>query len=238
MKKSPLALDLRLFEANLQKIQARATELSPDKNAPPQVLPVTKYLTRQDSRSLLEAGHAPLGENRSDQLEDKTNPGQDPDSWHFIGRLQRNKIRSVMPRISLFHALDSEKLAASIDSWIEEHLGRPVAVLVQVNIAAEKQKGGIDLISAEKTILSWMEQFKSLRFEGLMTMAPAWPAEECRPIFQSLHQLRSTIRQQLPAASADQFKHLSMGMSGDWEVAAEEGATLLRIGRALYLEED
>jgi hypothetical protein len=71
-----------------------------------------------------------------------------------------------------------------------------------------------------------------------MTMAPAWPAEECRPIFRSLYQLRSTIRQQLPAAAADHFEHLSMGMSGDWKVAAEEGATLLRIGRALYLEED
>ncbi|MGE4601809.1 MAG: YggS family pyridoxal phosphate-dependent enzyme [Planctomycetota bacterium] len=234
MRKSPLALDLALFENNLHKIQQRATELSPGETDQPGIVTVTKYLSRSDARRLLDAGHSPLGENRSDELEDKTNPGQDPGSWHFIGHLQRNKIRSVIPRISLLHSLDSEKLARSIDTWVEDHLDSPFGVLVQINIAAQKQKTGLDPLVAEDTILSWVEQFSSLRFEGLMTMAPDWGAEQSRPIFRTLRKLMLSIRDRLTGASSERFRHLSMGMSGDWEVAAEEGATLLRIGTALF----
>ncbi|MEE2890256.1 MAG: YggS family pyridoxal phosphate-dependent enzyme [Planctomycetota bacterium] len=236
MRKSPLALDLTLFEENLQKIQQRAAELSPDKTEVPRIVAVTKYLSRPDARRLLDAGYSPLGENRSDELEDKTDPGQDPGDWHFVGRLQRNKIRSVVPRISMLHSLDSEKLARSIDSWIDDHLNSPLSVLVQINIAGESRKAGLDPLDAEDTILSWVDQFSCLRFEGLMTMAPDWPAQECRPIFRTLRKLRSSIQDRLPAENAERFRHLSMGMSGDWQVAAEEGATLLRIGTALYLE--
>ena len=82
--------------------------------------------------------------------------------------------------------------------------------------------------------LSWVEQFSSLRFEGLMTMAPDWGAEQSRPIFRTLRKLMLSIRDRLTGASSERFRHLSMGMSGDWEVAAEEGATLLRIGTALF----
>ena len=235
MKRSPLALDLPLFEKNLQKIRARVAELSPQQGELPQILPVTKYLTPHDTRRLLDAGYGPLGENRAAELEQKSEPGQDPDSWHFIGRLQRNKIRSVIPRISLFHSLDSEKLATTLDRWVDDHLESPLGVLVQINIAAEQQKAGLDPITAEETIVSWIDRFPSLRFEGLMTMAPNWSAEECRPIFRSLRQIRSSIRDRLTSKAADRFCHLSMGMSGDWQVAVEEGATLLRIGTALYV---
>lgn len=238
MKRSPLALDLPLFEQNLQKIRDKIRELTPGDGEPPRILPVTKYLSPQDAQRLLEAGHSPLGENRATELEQKSEPGQDPASWHFIGRLQRNKIRSVAPRISLFHALDSEKLAASLDKWVEDHLQSPLGVLVQVNIAAEKQKAGLDPITAEEIIVSWIDRFPSLRFEGLMTMAPNWAAEDCRPIFRSLRDMRSSIRARLSASASDRFRHLSMGMSGDWQVAVEEGATLLRIGTALYTSDE
>ena len=235
MRKSPLALDLPLFEQNLQKIRDRVAELSPAQGDSPQILPVTKYLSPQDTHRLLDAGYAPVGENRAAELEQKSEPGQDPASWHFIGRLQRNKIRSVIPRISLFHALDSEKLAATLDAWVDDHLKSPLSVLVQINIAAEEQKAGLDVIDAEATVISWMERFPSLRFEGLMTMAPNWPAEQCRPVFGKLRQLRSSIQNHLSTEDSQRFRHLSMGMSGDWEVAVEEGSTLLRIGTALYL---
>ncbi len=240
MRKSPVALDLPLFEQNLHRIQTRVEEISPTDSPSPQILPVTKYLTAQDTQRLLDAGHGPLGENRAGELEQKCDPGQDRDHWHFIGRLQRNKIRSVIPRISLFHALDSEKLAATLDRWVDEHLESPLGVLVQINIAAEKQKAGLDPVTAEETIVGWVDRFPSLRFEGLMTMAPNWPAQECRPIFRSLRGMCCSIRDRLTAGAAERFRHLSMGMSGDWEVAVEEGATLLRIGTALYTaaEED
>ncbi len=235
MTKSPLALDLSLFQENLRRLEEQASDLSKGREDQPQILPVTKYLDRADARTLLEHDHGPLGENRADQLKEKTDPGQDPGGWHFIGRLQRNKIREVAPRISLFHSLDSERLAQSLDSWVGEHLSSPLPVLVQINVAGEERKAGLDPVEAQECIEKWVDQFQSLRFHGLMTMAPAWEAEQCRPIFRQLRKIRDQIRQQLPAERGDQFQHLSMGMSGDWQVAVEEGATWIRIGRALYL---
>jgi len=108
-------------------------------------------------------------------------------------------------------------------------------VLVQVNIAGETRKAGIDPVLAPELILNWVSRFRSLRFEGLMTMPPDLSAEQCRPVFRQLRLIRDSIRDQLSSAAASSFSHLSMGMSGDWQVAAEEGATLIRIGRALFL---
>jgi pyridoxal phosphate enzyme (YggS family) len=235
MKKSLLALDLPLFQENVKRFRETLGELARPGEHGATILPVTKYLDRDNSRTLLEAGFGPLGENRSDQLMQKTDPGQDPDCWHFIGRLQRNKISVVAPRICMLHSLDSERLAASLDAWVEDHLVSPLAVLVQVNIAGETLKAGIDPVLAPELILNWVSRFRSLRFEGLMTMPPDLGAEQCRPVFRQLRLLRDSIRDQLSSAAASSFSHLSMGMSGDWQVAAEEGATLIRIGRALFL---
>ncbi|MDE0960916.1 MAG: YggS family pyridoxal phosphate-dependent enzyme [Planctomycetota bacterium] len=234
MKRSLLALDMPIFEENWHRLRDQIRDLTPTGSDAARILPVTKYLDRDDARQILDGGYGPLGENRADQLVERTDPGQDPDGWHFIGRLQRNKIRDVAPRISLFHSLDSERLATALDSWVDVHLSAPLRVLVQINIAGESRKAGIDLVLAADLILSWIDQFPSLRFCGLMTMAPDWPSEQCRPVFRALRELRTAIQDQLPAPSAPQFEHLSMGMSGDWKVAVEEGATLIRIGRALY----
>ena len=234
MKRSLLALDMPLFEENWNRLNEQVRDLTPPGTEPARILPVTKYLVRDDARKLLDGEYGPLGENRADQLVEKTNPGQDQDGWHFIGRLQRNKIRDVAPRISLFHSLDSERLAASLDTWVEDHLVAQLPVLVQVNIAGESRKAGIDPVQASDLILRWIDLFPALRFCGLMTMAPNWSPEQSRPIFRALHQLRTTIQEQLPASTIPQFEHLSMGMSGDWKVAVEEGATWIRLGRRLY----
>ena len=238
-----LQLDLDFFLQKRQEIENEAANLAPaagseSEGLNPCVLPVTKYITAEETRLLLDEGQAPLGENRAQELEAKTDPGQDPGGWHFIGKLQRNKISIVAPRVDLIHSLDSQRLAESLDRWVEDHLNRRLGVLVQINIGGEKQKSGLDPVEASELIPHWIDSCKQLRFEGLMTMAPQIPAEECRPIFRSLRMIRDELRHQLSEEDAGDFRHLSMGMSSDWQVAAAEGATLLRIGRSLYPPED
>lgn len=234
-----LQLDLDFFLQKRQEIEEKAANLAPTGEPDPDglnpsVLPVTKYITAEETRLLLDEGQAPLGENRAQELEAKTDPGQDPGGWHFIGKLQRNKISIVAPRVDLIHSVDSQRLAESLDRWVEDHLNRRLGVLIQINIAGESQKSGLDPIEALELIPDWIDRCPQLRFEGLMTMAPQIPAEECRPVFQSLRKLRDDLRQSLGSSNAGDFRHLSMGMSADWQVAASEGATLLRIGQSLY----
>ena len=230
-----LDLDLDLFRRQLAAIEARAAECAGDRPAP-RIVIVSKYLSSDDCRTLRGEGFGPLGENRAQDLEQKVDPGEDRDGWHFIGHLQRNKIGLVLPRVSCLHSLDSERLARSVDRWVDEHGSAPLRCLVQVNIAGETQKGGLAPFEAKEKLPAWIEEFGSLSIAGLMTMAPLGSAEEARPVFAALRDLRDGIRAELPDDSAEAFSELSMGMSGDYEVAAEEGATLLRIGRILYTE--
>lgn len=234
-----LQLDLDYFLRKRQQIESEAADLASSGNldstaTAPRVLPVTKYLSEKETRLLLDEGHAPLGENRAQELEQKTDPGQDPGGWHFIGKLQRNKIAIVAPRVDLIHSVDSQRLAESLDRWVEDHMNRRLGILVQINIAGETQKSGLDPVEASELIPQWVDRCTQLRFEGLMTMAPLLPAEECRPIFRALRRLRDELRTSMSDADAERFQHLSMGMSADWQVAASEGATILRIGRSLY----
>ena len=234
-----LQLDLDFFLQKRQEIENEAANLaqaagSDSEGLNPSVLPVTKYITADETRLLLDEGQAPLGENRAQELETKTDPGQDPGGWHFIGKLQRNKISIVAPRVDLIHSLDSQRLAESLDRWVEDHLNRRLGVLIQINIAGESQKSGLDPVEALEVIPDWIDRYPQLRFEGLMTMAPQIPAEECRPVFQSLRKLRDDLRHSMESSHAGDFRHLSMGMSADWQVAVSEGATLLRIGQSLY----
>ena len=237
-----LNLNLDYFLRMRNEIEEEASQLSAESGhslpeTPIKVVPVTKYLERENARLLLDHDQTPLGENRAQELEQKTDPGQDPGSWHFIGKLQRNKISVVAPRVDLIHSVDSQRLAESLDRWTEDHLNRKLAILVQVNIAGEKQKSGLDPLEALESVPDWIDRFQNLQFQGLMTMAPNIAAEECRPVFRSLRKLRDDIRQRVPDEASNFFFHLSMGMSADWRVAASEGATLLRIGRSLFPKE-
>ena len=228
-----LTLDLALFEERLAAVRERVGSLAGDRAAP-RIVVVTKYLSAEDCGRLRGAGVGPLGENRAQDLEGKVAPGEDREGWHFIGHLQRNKLPVVIPRIGCLHSVDSARLAERLDRWVEEHASRPLRCLVQVNISGEGTKGGLSPSQARECIPGWIDRHRSLRIEGLMTMAPDLEAELCRPVFRGLRELRDEIRGELPGADSDRFRELSMGMSGDYEVAVEEGATLLRLGRMLY----
>lgn len=195
---------------------------------------VTKTHPLSTVRAAVEAGLSDLGENRVQDLVEKSDalPGEALGGdvrWHAIGSLQRNKAREVAARADLFHALDSPRLARALDAKAAE-AGRVLDVLVQVNISGEASKSGAPPDTAHD-LAAVAHAYGHLRVVGWMGMAaPADSAAEAervvRPAFVRLRTLRDTAPFDAPA--------LSMGMSGDFEIAVEEGATLVRLGSALF----
>jgi PLP dependent protein len=151
--------------------------------------------------------------------------------WHFIGHLQSNKVRQIAEWVHLVHALDSLSLARELDERAAR-AGRVIEVLVEVNTTGEQTKFGLPPEGVAGFIRS-LEPFSHIRIGGLMTIGPFLPDPEgSRPMFRALRTLRDEITR-APQANMD-LRHLSMGMTGDFEVAVEEGATLVRIGTAIF----
>jgi len=152
--------------------------------------------------------------------------------WHLVGHLQTNKAKLAVRLFSLIHSLDSFRLAQELDKW-GRSLGKTVETLVQVKLAEEETKGGLP----EEEVLPFLRavgDLPSVRVRGLMLLPPYRPdPEEVRPYFRRLRQLRDHLKGE-PLPENVVLRHLSMGMSHDFEVAVEEGATLVRIGTALF----
>jgi PLP dependent protein len=183
---------------------------------------VTKgHSVEEIDKEILQHGHRILGENRIQEWRDKTEQLSGVE-WHLIGNLQRNKVKYCLP-FSLIHSLNSARLADELQDvgLKKNHVFR---VLVEVNIAGEEQKVGVSL--AEATPLAdYAKSLSNISVEGLMTVAPySDTPDTARPYFVQLRQLRDKLS----------LRELSMGMSGDFEVAIWEGATILRIGSALF----
>lgn len=187
------------------------------------IIAVTKTVDVEQVRAAAALGLHEFGENRFQEARDKVNalPGL---TWHFIGHLQSNKVRDVINSFSLIHSLDRLSLAEAIQRW-GERLDRHVSVLVQVNVSGEDSKYGVDP-EGLPDFLAVLRDFDRIRVEGLMTMAP-WvdDPEAVRPVFRRLRQLRD---------AGGGGAELSMGMTNDYAVAIEEGATMVRIGSALF----
>lgn len=183
---------------------------------------------------LASLGVTDLGENRVRELLDKVGaPGLESVRWHFVGRLQTNKVRPLLRRIGphLVHSLDRAELARTLHR--EAVLaGRRQPVLVQVNVARDPRKAGVPPEEAVGFVRS-VSALDGIRVCGLMTMAPLEDAgEAARPWFRALRELAERLRAE--GISGVGMEHLSMGMSGDFEAAVAEGATLIRVGRALF----
>jgi pyridoxal phosphate enzyme (YggS family) len=149
--------------------------------------------------------------------------------WHLVGHLQRNKARQAVQLFDVIHSVDSVELAIALDQRAEE-AGRICEVLVQVNLASEPQKFGI-APEALPAMLQSLSALSGMRVVGLMTIAPQVDPEVARPVFRRLRELRDEVAR---TGRTPAFAHLSMGMSEDFEVAVEEGATMVRIGRAIF----
>ncbi|MCX7022711.1 MAG: YggS family pyridoxal phosphate-dependent enzyme, partial [bacterium] len=189
----------------------------------------TKYVGAEALPLLARAGVRVIGENRvQDALNKFAAVGDCGLEWHFIGTLQKNKINKVLSRFALIHSVDSAELAGAVS---ERSTGGPTPVLFEVNVAGEATKHGFDADSLTESFPALLS-LPGIAPRGLMTMAPleAEPGDT-RPVFRALKELRDDLARRHGLGS---FTELSMGMTNDFEVAVEEGATLVRVGSALY----
>ncbi|MDD4237378.1 MAG: YggS family pyridoxal phosphate-dependent enzyme [Desulfotomaculaceae bacterium] len=195
---------------------------------------VTKTVPVEIIREALACGANRLGENRVQEFLSKYQKLPPSVEWHMIGHLQTNKVNKIIGKVNLIHSLDRWALAEELHQAATE-VGKVVKVLVQVNVAGEKSKYGLAPSETVDFITSTAD-LAGLSVEGLMTIAP-WSAnpEEVRPVFRQLKEIARKVEDKVTGSRMD---YLSMGMSGDWEVAVEEGANILRIGTAIFGERD
>ncbi|MBS4030040.1 MAG: YggS family pyridoxal phosphate-dependent enzyme [Clostridiales bacterium] len=215
---------------NIEAVRARL-RLAADRSGQNhvQLVAVTKTVPVATIGEAIQLGLTSLGENRLQEALPKVEmyPAVD---WHFIGRLQTNKVKDVVGRFNLIHSLDRWKLAEALHKQAEE-LDKPVSVLVQVNIAGESQKGGLPPAQLQE-FLREAAALPGLRVEGLMTVPPyEEDAERVRPYFREMNRLFHSFH--IPGVK---MNILSMGMTHDFIVAVEEGANLVRIGSAIFGE--
>jgi PLP dependent protein len=220
--------------ANLDAIRTRiaqAARRSGRRADNVRLIAVTKYARPEWVRALVDAGQLLLGESRPQQLIERAADLPDGIEWHLIGHLQRNKVRAVLPHAALIHSIDSVRLAERI-SELAGQLSLTSRVLLEVNVSGEGSKDGF---VPETLHRQWPELrvLPHLQIAGLMTMAPASDdPQDARQTFAGLRKVRDRLRHD--SADPTELVELSMGMSGDFEVAVEEGATLVRVGSALF----
>ncbi len=193
---------------------------------------VTKFVGKAEIEALVQAGSTDLGESRPQQLWQKTRELADlPIRWHLIGHLQRNKVRRTLPLVSMIHSADSLRIIKALDETAAE-LGRRVSLLLEVNTSGEPAKGGFQAHELEP-LLPELAGLKHVEIRGLMCMASLeGGSEAARRDFAALRHLRDRMLAHCPPEIV--LHELSMGMSGDFEIAVEEGATIVRIGSALF----
>jgi pyridoxal phosphate enzyme (YggS family) len=222
------------IEANLAAIRRRiaaACDRAGRDPAEVEIIAVTKGHGPEKVREALDAGLTLCGESRVQEARVKIPRCPGHARWHLIGHLQTNKAREAVRLFEMVQSVDSRKVAEELNRWADR-LSRHLAVLLEVNVAGEAQKFGFSPAEL-RTELAAVNDLPRLEIHGLMTLAPWSPEpERARPVFRRLRELKEECEQQLGAP----LPQLSMGMSGDFEVAVEEGATWVRLGTALLGE--
>jgi pyridoxal phosphate enzyme (YggS family) len=202
-------IDPAKVAANLEEVRAVAGEEV-------ELLVATKYVPLEEMGKLAEAGVRLVGENRQQELAAKHERWGEAFEWDFIGNLQSRKVKQVLPLVRLIHSVATD----SVLDQLEKHADPDAEVLVEVNVSGEEGKGGVE----PADLPAFIERCP-VRVGGLMTMPPfSDDPEHSRPYFARLAEL----------AAANGLRRLSMGTSQDWRVAVEEGATIVRVGRALF----
>lgn len=206
---------------------AAAAERAGRQAAAARLVAVSKGAPLELMRQALDAGQLDFGENRVPEALAKQGQLGPEVRWHFVGRLQRNKVRPLLDFVGLIHSVDRVELAQEID----RRASGPVEVLVEVNTSGEPHKAGMNPEDLHD-LLEDLSGMAGLRVTGLMTMAPRVSSpEEARPFFRRLARMRDDMQKLFPQMPVH---HLSMGMSQDYEIAVEEGATLVRVGEAIF----
>lgn len=218
--------------SNLGEIRGRlgrACELGARDLSTVNLIAVSKTFPPADIQEAFEAGQRCFGESKLQEAEPKIAALPTDLEWHFIGRVQRNKVRKILPLFTCIHAVDSLKLAVYMDGVANE-LGLHPEVFLQVDQAGEETKGGFTPAGLHEA-LPELSVLSHLRIVGLMSIPPASEdPEESRPWFRGLRELRDELR----ADFSWELPCLSMGMSGDFEIAIAEGATHVRVGSSIF----
>ncbi len=196
------------------------------------VIGATKNVDAARVREAAAAGLTDFGENRIQEALPKIAAVGPGPRWHFIGHLQRNKVKPAVEHFGMIHSIDTRALAGAVDR-AADGAGKRIEVLVEVNVGAETTKYGAAPAEVDALVRE-LVACRHLVPIGLMTVAPeSRDPEVVRPFFRSLRVLRDRLRS---GSVGEGFRELSMGMSGDFEIAIEEGATMVRIGRAIFGE--
>jgi pyridoxal phosphate enzyme (YggS family) len=219
-------LTLQKIAANLREVERRIAAAAERAGRSPEevtLVAVTKGLPPEAIQAAVDAGIQHIGENRVQEASTKVQRlsvlGLRP-TWHMVGHLQRNKAKTAVGVFDIIHSVDSLRLAETLNAVAASTL----SVLLQVNVSGEATKGGFSPTELPTSVAD-IGRLSNLTVQGLMTIAPLTSdPEEARPVFRRLRELRDSLG----------LEHLSMGMTDDFEVAIEEGATLVRIGRAIF----
>lgn len=194
------------------------------------LISVTKTHGAELINEAIDAGAKDIGENKAQELCNKYDDVK-PVRWHFIGHLQTNKVKTIIDKVVMIHSVDSDKLASEIDKRAKSS-GVVMDILVEINIGMEDSKSGATEEEARDLIKKIRDEYQNLRVRGLMCVPPITDnPENSRRYFRKLKDIFESIKE-LP--EDEYFDTLSMGMSGDYEVAIEEGATVVRVGTAIF----
>lgn len=216
-------MDLAGYHRVIERVGEAATRASRELSDIT-VVAVSKGRTVGEIGALYSEGHRDFGENRAGEMAEKVAQLPEDIRWHFVGSLQSNKVRQIRASTHLLHSVDRRSLAKA---WVKG-IGQPSPILVQVNIGSEEQKGGVEPDHAADLIGEAIDL--GLDPQGLMAIPPLGRVpDDSRRFFVALRDLRARL-----STETHPLGHLSMGMTNDFEVAIEEGASIIRVGRAIF----
>ena len=227
-----------MIKENLEEVEARITracERSGRERSEVTLISVSKTKPAEMLQEAYDAGSRDFGENKPQEIREKYPQLPTDIRWHMIGHLQRNKIKYIIDKVCMIHSVDSIRLAEAIDEEAKKH-GIVMPVLIEVNVAEEESKFGVHLDEVE-SLIRQISELSNIQVQGLMTIAPFTEnAEDNRIYFRKLRNLYVDIKDK----NIDNVNmcNLSMGMTGDYEVAVEEGATMVRVGTGIFGERD
>ena len=220
-----------IHEVHARITAARERRTRVCKDAPVELIAVTKNHPVAAMQEAIDAGIMNIGENRVQEALDKAETLEREVKWHLIGHLQTNKVKHAVRQFDLIHSVDSLRLAREIDKAAAK-FGKVQNVLVQINLAHEESKSGIDRAELDD-ILAGIDDLRAIRLQGFMCIAPNYEdVEECRPLFRTMYDIFQQVKTH-ELRTAD-IRYLSMGMTHDYEIAVEEGANLVRVGTAIF----
>ena len=226
-----------MVKENLMEVESRVQAACERAGRPREdvlLIAVSKTKPAELIREIMETGTKDFGENKVQEMCNKIEEIREPLNWHLIGHLQRNKVKYIVDKAYLIHSVDSLRLAEEIQKEAVKKNVSKVPVLIEVNMAQEASKDGINASETEELVRE-IAKLPNVQIRGLMTIAPfVDDPEENRVHFRAMRELRDHLKaMNIPGV---EMKELSMGMTNDFEVAIEEGATMIRVGTAIFGE--